>query len=212
MPSAAFTAPLVVILVLVGFGFVFTQLGGSSSSSSSVYAAAGSASSSVPASAAGTGRNAAGHNTAGSTPDHDNVSRNGVTFVLTQSGTRYQGSTLASQVRAQLDTASDLTPAATAPGGTASADVPSASASASSAPVVEPASLRGCVSRLTGGVSPSLVDRASYDGTPAYIVAVPEHAWVVRLNCTAADLQEITSVSLGGLSGVIRESPRPRIG
>ena len=57
------------------------------------------------------------------------------------------------------------------------------------------------MSHLTGGVTPSLVDRASYDGTPAYIIAVPSRVWVVRLGCTAADPQEITSVSLTGLSG-----------
>ena len=35
------------------------------------------------------------------------------------------------------------------------------------------AKLSGCVSRLTGGVVPRLVDKASYDGIPAYIIAVP---------------------------------------
>ena len=48
------------------------------------------------------------------------------------------------------------------------------------------------------------MDRASYDGTPAYIIAVPSRVWVVRLGCTAADPQEITSVSLTGLSGNLR--------
>ena len=61
--------------------------------------------------------------------------------------------------------------------------------------------LRGCVARVTGGATPSLVDRASYDGTPAYIIAVPGRAWVVGPACSAANPQEITSVSLPGLSG-----------
>ncbi len=60
------------------------------------------------------------------------------------------------------------------------------------------------MSRLTGGVTPRLVDRATYDGTPAYIIAVPSRVWVVGLGCTAANPQEITSVSLTGLSGNLR--------
>ena len=58
--------------------------------------------------------------------------------------------------------------------------------------------LSGCVSALTGGVVPSLVDKASYDGSPAYIIAVPTEAWVVGRGCTAADTQLITRVSLKG--------------
>jgi hypothetical protein len=75
--------------------------------------------------------------------------------------------------------------------------------------LVPSAALAGCVSHLTGGVPPTLVDRASYDGSPAYVIAVPSRAWVVGLGCTAADPHLIASVSLAGLSG---ESPRSRIG
>jgi hypothetical protein len=64
-----------------------------------------------------------------------------------------------------------------------------------------PPNLKGCVSYLTKGATPSLVDRSTYGGIPAYIIAVPSRVWVVRLGCTAADPQEITSVSLTGLSG-----------
>jgi hypothetical protein len=54
------------------------------------------------------------------------------------------------------------------------------------------------VSRVTGGAAPSLVDKASYDGIPAYIIAVPAEVWVVRRGCTAADTQLIVRVPLKG--------------
>jgi hypothetical protein len=54
------------------------------------------------------------------------------------------------------------------------------------------------VSALTGGVTPSLVDRASYDGIPAYIIAVPTQVWAVRLGCTAADPQLLAQAPLKG--------------
>jgi hypothetical protein len=198
LPSAAVTAPLLVLAILAGFGFLFTQISGSSSSSESP-AASGtvSSASAAPAAASGEHSLAAGRNASGFGPQYDTKSGKNVTFVLTESGTSYKGATLASQVRAQLGAQNEVTPAATAPGGS----IPSVEASASAsvpAPAATPASLKGCVSALTDGVSPSLVDQASYDGTPAYIIAVPEHAWVVRRDCSAADLQEITSVSLSG--------------
>jgi hypothetical protein len=58
--------------------------------------------------------------------------------------------------------------------------------------------LEGCVRQLTGGLPPSLVDKASYDGKPAYIIAVPSQAWVVGLGCTAADTDVIARVPLKG--------------
>jgi hypothetical protein len=200
LPSAAVTAPLLVLAILAGFGYLFTQISGSSSSSQSSVASGTMSSASAPAAApaAASGHSiAAGRNASGFGPQYDTKSGKNVTFVLTASGTSYKGATLASQVRAQLGAQNEVTPAATAPGGS----IPSVEASASAsvpAPAATPASLKGCVSALTGGVSPSLVDQASYDGTPAYIIAVPDHAWVVRRDCTAADVQEITSVSLSG--------------
>ena len=58
-------------------------------------------------------------------------------------------------------------------------------------------SLAGCVLRLTGNVPPSLVDRATYQGKPAYVIAVPDRAWVVGLGCTASNPAQITSIPLG---------------
>jgi hypothetical protein len=64
-----------------------------------------------------------------------------------------------------------------------------------------PAGLRGCVLRLTDGTLPRLVDRATYQGKAAYIIAGPTRVWVVGLGCTAAKTELITSVPLAGLPG-----------
>ena len=58
--------------------------------------------------------------------------------------------------------------------------------------------LVGCVLQLTGTASPSLVDRATYQGKPAYVIAVPTRAWVVGLGCTASNTALITSIRLPG--------------
>jgi hypothetical protein len=100
-------------------------------------------------------------------------------FTVTASGTRYEAATLAAQVRAKLH--------ATRPTGTG-ADLGTAPASA----------LRGCVVHLTGGLPPRLVDRATYQGDPAYIIASSSHVWVVGLGCTAANSELIRSVALAG--------------
>jgi hypothetical protein len=201
-------------LVIAGFAVVFSQFGGSATSSSgpdsgaagSPYAAA-SAAAGAGTSGAHSAESSRGYNQ--SRPQFEPTQSGGngqnADFVVTQSGTGYQGATLASQVREQLSAVTPGPPAA-------SSTLPSTPASASAsgpAQVAPSAQLAGCVSGLTGGVTPRLVDRASYDGTPAYIVAVSSRVWVVRLGCTAADPQEITSVSLTGL---LRESQRPRIG
>jgi hypothetical protein len=194
MPSAAVTAPLLVLLVIAGFALVISQFGSSSSSSYEGTTAG-------PASSSGQHSSAAEPYGRSLPQNEPNLSGGSGRFVVTESGTRYQESTLASQVRQQLDA---LSPSALTPAPTAASPASSGvetPASAASAPIAPPVTLAGCVSHLTDGVTPRLVDRASYDGTAAYIIAVPSRVWVVRLGCTAADPQEITSVSLTGLSG-----------
>jgi hypothetical protein len=222
LPSSAVTAPLMIVLVIVGFAALLTQLGGSSSSSSS------SPAMSEPAAGTGSGTTAptSAHSTfsepvyAGSGPQYQTGRQSAhgpnADFAVTRSGTNYQGATLASQVRVELGALNAPAPAPTASSApnsasktpSASGNVSSSASAASSASASGPAStagsasrLAGCVSRVTDGVTPSLVDQASYDGIPAYIIAIPSRAWVVRLGCTAADPQEITSVSLKGLPG-----------
>jgi hypothetical protein len=193
MPSAAMTGPLLICLVIAGFAILFAHLGSSSSSSSS--------SSLAEPAAQGTASAASGGHAAVAAPYTRNnfYAGQGGQFAVIESGTSYQGSTLVSQVRAQLY---GLRPTAQAPPALSPAASVEASASASSGTnAAPPPTLSGCVSRLTGGVAPSLVDRARYDGSPAFIIAVPTRVWVVRLGCTAANQQVITSVSLTGLYG-----------
>ena len=100
-------------------------------------------------------------------------------FVVTASGTRYQRATLAQQVRARSTPA---TSAGTAPGAT----------------------LRGCVLAVTDGALPRLVDRATYQGEPAYVIASSTRVWVVGLGCTATKTELVVSVALAGLPGNLR--------
>jgi hypothetical protein len=100
-------------------------------------------------------------------------------FAVTASGIRYEPATLAAQVRAEVAAKSAAHPSPS-PGSTA-----------------PPTTLAACVLQLTGHhVRPSLVDRATYAGKPAYVIAVPDHAWVVGRDCTASDLHLITSIRL----------------
>jgi hypothetical protein len=104
-------------------------------------------------------------------------SASAATFTVTASGTNYQPATLAQQVRAQLARPAK-TPA-----------LPAAEAAPS-------AQLSACVLHLTGQMRPSLVDRATYQGKPAYVIAVTNWAWVVGTGCTASNPELIASVGL----------------
>jgi hypothetical protein len=211
MPSAqAASWALVCCLVLAGFGFLVTRAGGSSSSSeaasgSAAQSASAPAGATVPQPAAGRESEAKPGDAGFASGPSAGVSDGGSTgFLVYSTGTAYHRSTLASQVQGQLasDEFGTLNPAAAASSAAATAAAPTASAPAASSSnaggTVPSAQLAGCVSRLTGGAAPSLVNRASYDGTPAYIIAVPTRVWVVRLGCTAADTQLITAAPLKG--------------
>jgi hypothetical protein len=201
-----------VCLVLVGFVVLLSRSASTSSSSSAVAgAAAGSSSSTASSSGAGSSSAAAG-SSAGPIvpgPSKPEFSGNVSNFTVTTSGTKYQSATLAAQVRARLAASGSLpgglkqAPSASAPAASASSASASSSAlaasSSSGAPV--PTGLRGCVLRLTDGVLPRLVDRATYQGEAAYIIAGSNRVWVVGLGCTAAKTELITSVPLAGLPG-----------
>jgi len=188
-------APLLICLVLGGFGYAFTRIGGSSSSSSMYSSAAGApAASSLNGSVGGLAtpfgesvpakRPAQGaSNLAGQVPE----------FTVTESGTRYEAATLATQVHDELATAHGTS----APSARPSAFSSAASSTASGGSVASKA-LAGCVYRLTRDAKPSLVDRATYAGTPAYVIAVPSQVWVVGLGCTAANPELITTTALTG--------------
>jgi hypothetical protein len=213
MPSPAVTASLLIVLIIAGFGVVVSQFSGGPTYSGTTAAGgtAGSSSVSGPSSQ----HSGFASRDGASVPQFETgrPGKNGqqVNFVVTESGISYQGSTLARQVRDQvaLNQGAVMPPASPVPNSasaTAAASASAASSASAAAPVGKAPSQRlaGCVSRLTDGVTPTLVDQASYQGTPAYIIAVPSRVWVVRVGCTAADPQEITSVSLTGLSGNLR--------
>jgi hypothetical protein len=191
---------LVTCLLLVVLGFALSHAGSSSSSSS---AASGSAAEPVPAASSSSSSAAAGRSAAGPAVPGPQYAESGSSFVVSMSGTRYQQATLAEQVRSRLPASGGQeAPGTTVPA--AGQTVPAASASASSTAAVPSPALRGCVLRLTNGVLPRLVDRATYQGNPAYIIASPSRVWVVGLGCTAAKTEVVTSVPLAGLPGNLR--------
>lgn len=202
--SAPVLGTMVVCLLFAGFGFVLSRGASQSSSSSSEASGAFSGSSdhsSFAAPAAGA---------AGSAPKTARLPDGATTFLVTHSGTSYQSATLAGQVRARLATINTsartpgpsesglATPAASAVASAAASGASSFTLGTSSVPS---SALKGCVDSLTHDVAPSLVDRASYAGKAAYIIAVPSKAWVVGLGCTAANPELITTIALTGLSG-----------
>jgi hypothetical protein len=203
MPSMqAASWALVCCLVLAGFGFLVTH-SSSSSSSSTASSVPSSAASHAASSAAGGDEPQPASGLTPESPDHDfaGPQASGPSgFLVYSTGTAYKRSTLASQVRgrlAGLGSQNSTTPANSA-GATAGAPAASAAASSASGGYRPPAQLSGCVAAVTGGAAPSLVDEASYDGIPAYIIAVPTEVWVVRRGCTAADTQLVARVPLKG--------------
>ena len=159
-------------LVLFGGVYGIAHLSSGSSSSSAASSAAGSAAAGSESSPLA-GAQAPGTHTRLEPAD----SGQAAAFAVTASGTNYQSATLAQQVRAQL-----ARPAKTAA-------LPAAEAAPS-------AQLSACVLHLTGQMRPSLVDRATYQGKPAYVIAVTNWAWVVGTGCTASNPELIASVGL----------------
>jgi hypothetical protein len=135
-----------------------------------------------------------------------------VEFLVANSGTKYRKATLRVQVREMLAARATMPVEPVQPGlpsWTVPSHGPGAAIRASARPTTErlppqdePAAatpsqaLVGCVMHLTGHVPPVLVDRASYQSEPVYVIAVPDRAWVVGVGCTAADPMIITSVQL----------------
>lgn len=159
-------------LVLVGGVYGIAHLSSGSSSSSAASSAAGTAAAGSESSPLA-GAQAPGTHTRLEPAD----SGQAAAFAVTASGTNYQSATLAQQVRAQL-----ARPAKTA--------APPAAEAAPSA------QLSACVLHLTGQMRPSLVDRATYQGKPAYVIAVTNWAWVVGTGCTANNPELMASVGL----------------
>jgi len=156
-------------LVLFGGVYGITHLSSGSSSSSAASSAAGSA-------AAGSESSPLAGPQAPGTRLEPADSAPVAAFTVTASGTNYLPATLALQVRAQLARS-------------ARTALPAAEAAPS-------AQLSACVLHLTGQMRPRLVDRATYQGKPAYVIAVTNRAWVVGTGCTASNPELIASVGL----------------
>ncbi len=189
---------LLVAVIAVGLSHA-----GSSSSSSSANSAAGApraagAASSAPGASGGFGYSSATSGELAPGPAASASASAAAGFVVIQTGTSYQRATLAQQARAQVHAAQERESASTtAPSATSPSPPPSAT-SASLSSLAPTGRLRACVLAVTGGVSPQLVDRATYQGTPAYVIASSSHVWVVGLGCTAARPQVLASVPLAG--------------
>jgi hypothetical protein len=184
---AANVGLLVVCLVLAGLGFALAQGSGQESFSSSVAAGPAAVPSPTAANAAGSSAVGSGASSASGAvkpgPQASSASApdaGSATFSVTASGTKYERATLAEQVRARV------------------------AGSPASLGATSGAALRGCVLHLTGGVAPRLVDRATYQGEPAYVIASSTRVWVVGLGCTAAKTELVVSVALAGLPGNLR--------
>jgi hypothetical protein len=184
--------PLAVCLLIVLVALGLSHAGNSSSSSSAnslagPAAGANASASSAPASSSGFGVSSAAASAAVPGPA-STAAGTSAGFKVTESGTRYQPATLAQQVLAVQ--AREPAPSAvpTSSAAASASDVPQASAPT--------AQLRACVLKVTGGVLPELVDRATYQGTPVYVIVSSSRVWVVGLGCTVARTQLITSVPL----------------
>lgn len=195
----AVIGPLVALLLLGGLGYVMTLSGGSSSSSSAVsepYASSGrSAAGALPEPAAGfpTSRPPAGDAHPLQAGEHP-------AFVITPSHAQYQQGTLVPQVSQALaahkQQAKAATPGALSPASTAAGS--SGSAPSAAATYAPSGTLAGCVLRVTGNVVPALVEYASYQGKPAYVIVVSHRVWIVGTGCSASDPKVIASASLAG--------------
>jgi hypothetical protein len=189
---------LVTCLLLAGLGYGLSRLGTSTSSGST---AAGSASSSAQSFAAAAPEpatspfSAAGGTELGPSSLAPAPPGASPAFVVTESGTAYARATLAGQARASLTAAQNVPTAVPSPGSSSAAASSGVSAGGTYLPT---SALLGCVLHVTGGTLPKLVDRAAYQGTPAYIIISSSRVWVVGLGCTAARPDLIATAPLAG--------------
>jgi hypothetical protein len=107
-------------------------------------------------------------------------------FVVLVSTTNYRKATLQEQVRQQLSELHSTGPVAS-PGTPGSAGR-----------VSPPKQLIGCVMRLTRDTRPELVEQATYQSQPVYMIVIANYAWVVERGCTATNLELLATVALPG--------------
>ncbi len=180
--------PATACLLLAGLGYLLSQLGGAPESASSASSAAAPAGRPAAASAGGAtagGATAGGRAVVPGTtrqPAHEQPAA----FVVVASGTSYRKATLGAQVRGELE----------GNAGGSRGISPGTAGEQPTAGSAPPQALVGCVLHLTRDVPPRLVDKATYQGEPVYVIAVAGRAWVVGRTCTASHPALITSVVL----------------
>jgi hypothetical protein len=196
----AMAAVPVVILLIVGFGFLVSRSNPSSSSSSalseSAPASAASAASSASAGAA------AAEPAAGSAPASRAAKASMAPFLVVASGRNYTAVALATQVRSELDKLKTNIIV----NGAASNALPSPAPSTRLTPsdyraydlggTTPSTSLIGCVQHLTGKAQLDLVERARYQGRQVYLIVAASKAWVVGLGCTADNSELLATATL----------------
>lgn len=187
--------PAVACLLLGGFVYLLSHMTSSSSSSAAAAGAAASARSAPSAAggAASAPSSASGMEPAARTPAFGTglkpLDGGPVPFVVVESGTVYHKGTLGAQVRDELNGSTGKSPG----------DLPTAGGNrpaVGGARLAPSQALVGCVQHLTGNPHPRLVDLATYQGQPAYVIAVTDRVWVAGLGCTASHPDLITSVAL----------------
>jgi hypothetical protein len=122
---------------------------------------------------------------------------------ITSSGTSYQAGTLRSQVSTELQSMGAYAAPPESASATGGASSPSAGASSTSTSNSDngggffaTTALAGCVLHLTNNETPTFVDEATYQSEPVYVIAVPDHVWVVGRGCTASNPELITTLDL----------------
>ena len=202
-PIAATVVPVAACMALLGLALGYLHSGGgrpSQAAGAPRLTSAGASSPSGPPSAGGPRLRPAA------------IRPHGSAFMVTDTNTRYRKSTLPTQVRNRL--AAEGAAPGRQPTDTRSAPVP-ATGSGDGVPNSRPATAAGtpgggatpevapsrslvaCVLHVTGNVPPEFVDRGTYQAKPVYVIAVPDEAWVVGIDCTAARPAVITSVRIG---------------
>ncbi|HEX8007763.1 MAG TPA: hypothetical protein VF482_15205 [Trebonia sp.] len=189
--------PAVVFVLLAGLGYLLSMPRAAGMPSSSSAGAASARSSSASGKVPTTG---GPHRDAISPPSAIGPGV-GVPFLVTVGTTPYRKSTLRTQVSSQLARQALApviggTPGSESNGTPGNQEGTGGGASRPNTGSVPNGQLVGCVKRLTGDIRPALVQRATYQAEPVYVIAVPTRAWVVHLSCTAAEPALITSVAL----------------
>jgi hypothetical protein len=156
-------APAAVVCLLAGGGYALTRMG----NGSKITGSASSASLPKPEKAAGQAGPGAVGGPVHAGPNGGSGSAPSVAFSAISSGTDYQpGEKLLTQVESELSKRTTAKPYTVTP------------------------TLRGCVDKVTGGLTPTMVDVARYQGQPAAIIVVTHataegKAWAMPAACSA---------------------------